>query len=341
MTKTKEFSLADILGNPLGEEEAKDILKNDPETYQTYLSFPKGEQEKLLSFIRGKRGMLITYDAFFRSVLDPEKHVWRLESFLSAVLEEQVRIKAVLPRESSKLADSGSIIIMDIIVELSDGTIIDVEMQKVGTAFPGERSSCYVSDFIMRQYNRIKNEKKKDFSFKDLKPVYLIVLMENSSKEFKAVSPAFIHRQKLNFDSGVKCNFLPKIIYISLDTFQETAHTIDSELEAWLTFFSADDAETIVKLVNCYPKFWEMYQEIKEFRRNPRRLIGMYSEALRIMEKNNIKYTLENYREMVIEEEEENIMARVRDKIENEVREQFQTELELLREKIRQYEETK
>lgn len=71
------------------------------------------------------------------------------------------------------MSDTGSFVIMDIIVTLSDGTTVNVEIQKIGYDFPGERASCYISDFIMRQYNRVKH-----FSFRDLKPVILIVIKE-------------------------------------------------------------------------------------------------------------------------------------------------------------------
>lgn len=70
---------------------------------------------------------------------------------------------------------------MDIVVQNKDGSIINVEMQKIGYLFPGERSGCYAADFIMRQYNKIRSEKREKFTFKDMKPVYIIVLMENSS----------------------------------------------------------------------------------------------------------------------------------------------------------------
>lgn len=100
------------------------------------------------------------------------------------------------------MAESGSLVIMDIIVELADGSITDIEMQKIGYLFPGERSSCYIADFIMRQYNRIKSEKGKRFTYRDMKPVYLIVLMEQSSSEFKAVFPYFMHREQISYDSN-------------------------------------------------------------------------------------------------------------------------------------------
>ena len=37
----------------------------------------------------------------------------------------------------------------------------------------------------MRQYERVESSRGEDFTYKDLKKVYTIVIMENSSREFK------------------------------------------------------------------------------------------------------------------------------------------------------------
>lgn len=289
----KNFTIEDILGASMERKDALSLIRTDWNTHQTFLSFPKEEQERILSFIQGNRGLPILYDSFFKKIMDPILHPDRLEHFLSAILSQPIHIRAVLPREGTKLTDSSSLVIMDILVELSDGSIINIEMQKIGYAFPGARSSCYISDLIMRQYNRVKSQKKSRFSFRDLKPVYLIVLMENSSKEFKNVAPHYIHRECTLFDSGAHVHSLGNLIYISLDTFHSVVQNIDTELDAWLTFLSSDQPNDIIRLVNAYPEFHQCYQDIIEFRRNPKELIFMFSEALTIMDRNTVKYMCE------------------------------------------------
>lgn len=298
------YALADILGESLEEEEAIDLLRSDVESYRAYLEFPLEEQERVKKFLMGKSGLFITYDSFFKEILDPDMHPARLERFLGAVLGQPVRIRDILPREGRRMSDGGSLVIADIVVELSDGSIVDVEMQKVGIAFPGQRSSCYISDCVMRQYNRVKSIKKKQFSYKDMKPVYMIVLMERSAEEFLNVYPSYMHRQHTVLDSGADIRFLQNVIYISLDTFHSTDHNIDTELEAWLTFFSADDPDTIVKLVNKHTEFREMYRDIMKFRKDPRRLINMYSEALAIMDRNTVEYMCEEMRKKLDQQKE-------------------------------------
>ena len=43
--------------------------------------------------------------------------------------------------------------------KMDDGSIANVEIQKIPYAFPGERMSCYSSDLLLRQYSRVKEKK--------------------------------------------------------------------------------------------------------------------------------------------------------------------------------------
>ena len=45
---------------------------------------------------------------------------------------------------------------MDIIVETADGSIVNIEVQKIGYMFPGERAACYSADLLLRQYQRVR-----------------------------------------------------------------------------------------------------------------------------------------------------------------------------------------
>jgi hypothetical protein len=200
----------------------------------------------------------------------------------------------ILQREGKSLSADSSLIIMDIVTQLADGSYLDVEMQKVGYAFPGERTSCYASDLILRQYDRLKKQKGRAFSYQDMKPVHIIVLMETSAGVFRAAAPYYMHRRQVSYDSGVNMAELTEIIYISLDTFRNVVQNkIDNPLHAWLTFLSATEPKTILELIGKYPDFLPMYQEIAAFRTNPEELITMFSEALAIMDRNTERYMVE------------------------------------------------
>ncbi len=283
----------DILGASISKQEAVSLIQADAEAWRIFSKFPLYEQERLTAFIQGARGIRITYDSFFKHIMNPGTHPSRLENFLTALLGEKSKIRQVLPLEGVQMTDAGSFVIMDIAVELQSGTMVNVEIQKIGYLFPGERASCYISDFIMRQYNRVKDERGRHFSFRDLKPVILIVIMENSSEPFKAVFPKYIHKEITTFDSGAQIPSLSSAVYISLDTFHNVVHNINTELDAWLEFLSTDDPAGIVRLVNAYPQFLSCYQDIKDFRKKPGELIYMYSEALAILDRNTEIYMCE------------------------------------------------
>lgn len=216
-----------------------------------------------------------------------------MESFISSILGESVTFKEILPAEGIRLNEQASLVIMDIICLDTKGRIINVEMQKLGYQFPGERACCYSSDMIMRQYNILREQKGKAFKYKDMKPTHLIILMEKSSYEFSKVSPHYIHRSITTYSSGANVTNLSNICYISLDTFKETIQNIDSIRDAWLTFLSTTDISKIMSLINSYPQFFEIYQEIMAFRNNPEEMINMASEMIRTLDHNTIMYMID------------------------------------------------
>lgn len=79
---------------------------------------------------------------------------------------------------------------MDIVIELADHSVANVEVQKLGYMFPGQRSACYSADLLLRQYKRVKSEKGKAFSYRDIKKVYTIIFMSTVQKNFDAVRSA-------------------------------------------------------------------------------------------------------------------------------------------------------
>ena len=307
MTTKELTSLEELFGKQISRSDAINQLKKSPKAYEKFQNFPPDFQQQILEFIQGIRGLPILYDSFFKSILDPYTTPERLERFLSCLLEQNIRIKGVLTREGTQLVEKGSLVIMDILAETEDGSLINVEMQKHGYDFTGERSTCYMSDLIMRQYNRVKSERQEKFSFKDMKSVYLIVLMEHSSTNFKTVAPFYIHRSIHSLDSGANINFLTNYIYISLDTFHSVSQTIDSYLDAWFTFLSSDSPNDILHLIQNYPEFREYYHDIALFRTKPEELINMYSEALLQMDRNTVNYMIEDMKKEL--SEKDNIIA--------------------------------
>lgn len=301
MNVLEQQTLVKALGENITREKALSIIKEDYTVYSQFLSFPVEHQERLLEFIQGNKGLPIIYDTFFKKVFNPSETPERLERFLSCLMEQKIRIIDVIPREGTQMSEKGSFVIMDVLVQVEDGSYINVEMQKYAYKFTGERSTCYMADLVMRQYNKVKSEKGKDFTFKEMKPVYLIVLMENSSHNFKKAAPEYIHRAHYVCDTGAEVNFLSNYTYVSLDTFHSVRQNIDSYLDAWFTFLSSDEPQDIVKLISAYPEFEEYYHDIRLFRTNPKELINMYSEVLAQIDRNTERYMVDEMKQEVEE----------------------------------------
>lgn len=183
---------------------------------------------------------------------------------------------------------------MDIVVQFEDGSIANVEVQKVGYLFSGQRSACYSSDLLLRQYKRVRLELGKSFTYKEIKKVYTIVLFEKSNAAFTKFSKEqYIHRFEQKSDTGVEMDLLQEYTFICLDIFNNTIHNkgrkIESRLEEWLVFLSQDDPDMIINLLNCNPEFKRIYEEVYTICLNMERMMSMFSKELEILDRNTVK----------------------------------------------------
>lgn len=268
-----------------------------------FFSWTNDEREKFLDYCTGVRGVKLLYDTYFKEALSPEITPERLEDFLSLLLKKKVRILQVLPNDSIRISNEETLLVTDIIVELEDGTIANIEMQKIGYLFPGQRSACYGADLLLRQYKRVRSAQKEKFSYKDIKDVYVIVFFENSTKEFHKFQDTYFHCFEQKSDTGLELELLEKFIFIPLDIFKENIQNKrkKNKLDAWLAFLSMDDPDEIISLITEYPEFKPLYQHIYDMCQNVERMMGMFSEELRIMDRNTVRYMIDQMQQELIE----------------------------------------
>ncbi len=261
----------------------------------TFRSWTSEQREEFLNLCTGVRGIKLLYDVFFKEIMNPEYVPERLNDFLSHMLRQEVRILKVLPSDSTRITDESSLLIMDIVVELEDGSIANVEMQKVGYLFPGQRSACYSADLLLRQYKRIRGETNDDFSYRDIKNVFTIVLFEKSPKNFHAYPHAHYHFFEQKSDTGLEMELLQKYLFIPLDIFRKSQHNkdINNKADAWLSLFSSDDPDTVIALSTAYPDFHKIYEEAYTICQNIERVMEMFSEELAILDRNTVKYMMD------------------------------------------------
>ena len=298
-------------------EDIKQEIRENPKLLEKYREWDEEQQEEFLDYCTGVKGVKVLYDAFFKEIMNPENTPERLNELLSLLLGQSVTIKRVLPGDSTRLADEQSLLIMDILVELADTSLANVEVQKIGYRFPGQRSACYSSDLLLRQYKRVKGEKKKAFSYKDIKSVYTIVFFETSIKEFHEYSQNYIHKFKQQSDTGLELELLQKYVFIPLDIFRTIYHNnvksngkngggnCWNRTEAWLTFLSTDEPEIIIELIRRYPEFKEMYEEIYVMCQNVEKVMEMFSKELIQLDRNTVQYMIDEMQDTIDVQKEE------------------------------------
>ena len=317
--------------------ERKEVLKEIGSSMALSTLFDSWEQERqeeFLDFCTGVKGVKILYDSFFKEIMNPEYSPGRLNRFLSLLLGKRVTIKQVIPNDSTRIAAEGSLLVTDIVVEFEDGGLADIEIQKIGYAFPGERSACYSADLLLRQYKRVREKQrgqKVKFSYKNIKNVYTIVIFEKSPMEIRMLENRYIHKSFWGFDTGLKMNLLQNFIFIALDIFRKNMEnkTVENELDAWLMFFASEEPERIIELIESYPGFREIYRDIYEICLNMEKVMGMYSKELQELDRNTVQY--------MIDEMQETIDAQKQAL--NEQSETIKSQAHIISEQKRQYEE--
>ena len=222
-------------------------VRNNPNLALQYDNFRrssisnKGWADRFNDYISRKKTLPLLYDPFFKKLFNGDEHRQRLSRLVSSIIGQEVTVIDILPSESSSFEDS--FIIMDMIVRLSDGSIANIEVQKIASLFPGERLSCYSADAIMRQYHRLSSATStarysddisqdsdsisaighKTFSYKDMKNVHTIVLFENSNSNLiNSDNPElYFHVGTTTFNTHINFPLLQKYHMISLDTFRK------------------------------------------------------------------------------------------------------------------------
>ena len=275
--------------------ELLDKINADRYLSATFYKWTLEQQEYFIDCCTGVRGMKLLYDGFFKEIMNAEYTPERLDEFLSLLLQKKVRVHTVLPNDSTRIADESSLLITDLVVELDDGSLANVEIQKIGYNFPGQRSACYSADMLLRQYKRIRSLKKKKFNYRDIKDVYIIVLFEQRTSEFHRFPNNYLHYFCQRSDTGLELDLLQKFLFVTLDIFRKNQHNkiINTKLDAWLLFLSSDDPEDILRLISEYPEFRAMYEQAYAMCRNLEDIMGFFSEELRMLDRNTVQYMID------------------------------------------------
>ena len=276
---------------------------------EEFQSWTEEQREEFLDFCTGVRGIKFLYDGFFKEIFDPDATPERLEAFLSLFLGTRVKILEVLPLDGSRIADESSLLTMDMVVQLEDGGIVNLEIQKIGYLFPGERSACYSADLLLRQYKRVRSSRRKNFTYKDIKGVYTLVLFEKSPRIFHRFPNDYLHYFEQKSNTDLELDLLQKYLFIPLDIFRKSLDNrskfpqntskIKAEQDAWLTFLSVDDPEKILELIKEFPQFKPMYETAYQQCCNVEEVMRMFSEELLELDRNTTQLMIDEMQEEI------------------------------------------
>ena len=326
MTQNTNIS---VLFRQTDREEVIHALKSEAFLYPKFRKLTGELRERMIDFLSGTKTLPLTYDPFFKKLFNPDIYPDRLAGFISSILKRKVKIKGILTQEDSQLQGT-SLLIMDIIVELEDGSIANVEIQKISYLFPAQRMSCYSADLLLRQYARVKGSKGESFTYNDLKKVYTIIIFENSPPVLKkeAVKDYYVHFGRTVFDSEIQMDMLQEFYLIPLDVFQKSYYSKAkkelNELNGWLALLSTDDVSRLDELVSDYPQLEGIIADMAGYLDKPQEVVGMFSEALKILDENTVHYMMDemqkdidNKNELIEELREQNEAQRQQNEEQN------------------------
>ena len=307
-------------------------INGDSLCLSTYKYLKKNEEwiGRYENFLKGKKSLPLLYDPFFKKIFNPVERGDRLSELVSCLLGQKVTVLEVFPNEDSQFL--GVMIIMDMVVLMADGSIANIEIQKISYDFQAERISCYSADLVLRQYKMItgKNESSMNGSskpsYKDMRKVHTIILFENSNKSLisQVDKALYFHVGKTQFNTGIKIELLQDFVLVSLDTFKKyrysdiregrtkiTGYDYDSsqyndELVSekmkrdrlkFLSLFVAETPQEIDRLIEIFPDLESVRQDINEYLERPGEVLSMFSEALRILDRNTAELMVDRMKD--------------------------------------------
>ena len=102
-------------------------------------------------------------------------------------------------------------------------------------------------------------------------------------------------------DTGIYIDLLQRYIFIPLDIFINMLHNkgINNKLDAWLTFLSSDAPEDIIALIDKYPDFKKMYDEVYTMCLNTEKVMNMFSKELAELDRNTVQYMIDEMQDEI------------------------------------------
>ena len=180
------------------------------------------DRNEIAEVLAGRKLPSLLSDTIAKRVFSAESHSERLAYLLKNVVQDDsIEIEGSYANEGFMQSKDSKKIIFDEPAKLKDGRHSDTEFQISLQDFIFKRAELYASDMLMLSYSVEEGQRKSGISYSNTPGVLLVVLMKNSSREFKKfneTSERYIHRfTKRTADSGLSFDSMMTIVFVQLD----------------------------------------------------------------------------------------------------------------------------
>jgi len=319
-------------------------LEHSPSTCTGYVTLSSNREwfDRFVDFFTGRKPLPLLYDPFFKMIFNLVESRARLSELVSCILGQHVTVIEVFPHTNYTFPNS--FVIMDMVVRLDNGSITNIEIQKVPYDFPAERISCYSADLVLRQFRMLKGMETENTdhgsssygkpSYSGMKKVHTIIFFEKSSSSLKSPvnKKAYFHVGKTTFNTSINISLLQEYHLISLDTFKKYRYSdiMDGRIDIdstdcddsqynsgltekmkldrlkYLSLFTAATPSEINRLVTLFPELSSIRSQIREYLTRPVEVLNMFSEALRILDRNTAELMADRYKSQLEAAKQEN-----------------------------------
>ena len=98
--------------------------------------------------------------------------------------------------------------------------------------------------------------------------------------------------------------WLQEYCLIALDVYRKNPYAKGKdELNGWIGLLATENVEEAEWLMKEYPWLEEIYEEATEYMKKPEEVLGMFSEALRILDRNMVHYMIEEQQKQIEEKD--------------------------------------
>ena len=176
-------------------------------------------------------------DVVFKAFFSKKENNRYLKEFLESILGENLKIKRVIhDSQLEQLALEDKFGILDLEVELADGKIINIELQRRDYKNIEKRTTFYAAKKVVEQLS-------PGDKFDEIKKVIIIAILDYSFIEL----PEYFIKTKRVIEgySEYELNNEVEYYYIELDKFREARPDMKKPLNRWLAFIDMEKEELL------------------------------------------------------------------------------------------------